>query len=205
MMYVYSIWTSVRGSSIMPDVELSSLFKFPFYVGMSFGGYRQSFVAHVGARKGKPVGMGWEFEATRLYSEKDQKQRGEDAADVRVSGFSKERKKKLFSALGCRGRCEILAQLEYADLNSTWVLGVSHTFLYGVAKGFIHLLLGRIAHDRSKPSSTPFKLTEACVKEVSARCKVKRWTLDNEFGRNFADITEKNRYEAICFLYRGVL
>ena len=161
--------------------------------GMSFGGYRESFMADVGLRKGKEVGMAWRFESSRLYSPMEQKERREKAEEVRASTISEAQKKVLYSSLGCRGRTEILSQLSYADTHSTWVLGVAHTFLFGVAKNFIHLLLGLVEHNKANPSSTEFKLTKDSTKEVSARCTEKQWTLDNDFGRGFKDITVKPR------------
>jgi hypothetical protein len=161
---------------------------------MAFSGYLHPFEADVGFRKGQLVGMAWEFESSRPYSVEEQFQRGQIAKQVvQDVSLSKAKKQSICSSLGCHGPAEILKHLNYADFNNTFVLGAAHTFLFGVAKNFLRLLLGRVPHDRADGGSCAFKLLPASMKEVSSRCQPSIWKLDNDFGRQFFDLTGKTR------------
>lgn len=160
---------------------------------MEFLGYLQDFQSTGGMLPGHTVGMSWQHEGTRHYTNEYQRTRGEHA--VRVScqpGKTAAWVEDSHANLGCHGVDAFTQTLGYLTYNDFWVLGTAHVLLFGVVKDFMTLLNGvpTVQEDGKKKQAGPFMLeTPAIRAEVSARST--SFKLNHAFGRGFKDLTGK--------------
>jgi hypothetical protein len=49
------------------------------------------------------------------------------------------------SQIGCHGMAQIVKELPYTSYVDLWILPVDHAALFGVVKGFWHLVMNQVA------------------------------------------------------------
>ncbi len=159
---------------------------------MTFTGYLQAEVATSGAMVNELVGMAWEYEGRRLYSNAYQIQRGIAAVEAGIpgAGFNIGALQRFRSSLGCHGMCVIFQHLDYLTYNDVWVLGAAHTILLGVVKDFVYLLKGQTEAGVDREVASMAWASLAKRKECRARCL--SFKLNVAFGRLFTDLTAKD-------------
>jgi hypothetical protein len=136
------------------------------------------------------VGMSWEYEDLRHYSDDYQMARGLAAVEAGERGFSNAKLTRIRANLGCHGVCALLPFLPYLTYNDVWVLGVAHTLLFGVVKDFLYMVKGTTKTHKELTGAKPFTWESAAQKkECGVRCV--SFKLNVAFGRGFKDLTGK--------------
>lgn len=157
---------------------------------MEFLGYLEDFQSISGMQAGHSVGMSWQHEGTRHYSEEWQRARGEAAVEVAFRGHSEAYVADFRANLGCHGVDAFTQTLGYLTYNDFWVLGTAHVLLFGVVKDFMYMFKGAstVQEDGTKKQEGPFMWeTPAIRAEVAARST--SFKLNHAFGRGFKDLT----------------